>query len=181
MIMKNIVKVSVLRELLIQKQSGIENRKGVYCWWFSSDAAKDLISQLGLTQSDISRIQVRLMEDGKEYWALYFGISKDMLSRAKWHILQPHTISAVKHGTLSTLRQTISALLNTPMSMSEDIVNSYIDANCYWEWEYEENPEDIERKVLSSSVCYPLNIKENRTVNKSVISQLKVLRKQYKK
>lgn len=178
--MKNIVKVSVLRELLIQKQSGIENRKGVYCWWFSSDAAKDLISQLGLTQSDISRIQVRLMEDGKEYWALYFGISKDMLSRAKWHILQLHTISAVKYGTLSTLRQTISALLNTPMSISEGVVNAYIDANCYWEWEYDNNPEVRERQTLSSSVCYPLNIKENKTISKGHIYRLKKLRKIYK-
>lgn len=178
--MKNIVKVSVLRELLIQKQSGIENRKGVYCWWFSSDAAKDLLSQLGLTQSDISRIQVRLMEDGKEYWALYFGISKDMLSRAKWHILQRHTVSAVKYGTLSTLRQTISALLNTPMSVSEDAVNAFIDSNCYWEWEYDDNPEDREHRALSSPVCYPLNIKDNKTINKYVISLLKRLRRLHK-
>jgi hypothetical protein len=178
--MQNIAKVSVLRELLLQKRSRIEDIKGVYRWWFKNDAAKDLISELNLTQSDTERIQVRLMEDGQEYWALYFGISTDMLSRAKWHILQPHTISAVKHGTLSTLRQTISALLNIPMSKSEDIVNAYIDANCYWEWEYNDNPEDIERKALSSSVCYPLNIKENKTVSKSIISQLKILRKEYK-
>ena len=178
--MKNIVKVSVLRELLIQKQSGIESRKGVYCWWFSSAAAKDLISQLGLTQSDISRIQVRLMEDGKEYWALYFGISKDMLSRAKWHVLQRHTVSAVKHGTLSTLRQTISALLNTPMSVSEDTVNAFIDSNCYWEWEYDDNPEDRERRALSSALCYPLNIKENRTVATETICVLKQRRKVFK-
>ena len=178
--MQNIAKVSVLRKLLLQKRSGIEDIKGVYRWWFKSDAAKDLISELSLTQYDIERIQVRLMEDGQEYWALYFGISKDMLSRAKWHILQPHTISAVKHGTLSTLRQTISALLNTPMSMSEDIVNAYIDANCYWEWEYDNNPEVRERQTLSSSVCYPLNIKENKTISKGHIYRLKKLRKIYK-
>ncbi|MBO5846587.1 MAG: hypothetical protein J6Q71_03600 [Bacteroidales bacterium] len=178
--MKNLIKVSILRELLIQKQSGIDKRKGIYCWWFNSIAAQEILSPLKLEQSIVSRIQKKIMNDGIEYWALYFGVSKDMLNRAKWHVLQEHTITAVKYGTLSTLRQTISALLNIPMSISENAVNQFIDANCYWEWEYNDMPEERERLELSSSVCYPLNIKENRTLNKDSLYRLKQLRKLYK-
>lgn len=178
--MKNLDKVSELRGKLSDKTSGIAKRNGIYCWWFEKGAATELIRQLGLSCSEIARIRKRDIE-GNEYWALYFGISKDMLNRAKWHILQKHTVSAVKHGTLSTLRQTLGSLLECKMSEAGDAVNEFIDKNCYWEWEYNDNPEAVEREELSKGdVCYPLNIKDNKTVRKEVVNTLKKLRKDSK-
>lgn len=178
--MKNLDKVSVLREKLFGKTSRIAKKSGIYRWWFEKEAAARLIRQLELSCSEISRIR-KMDIEGREYWALYFGISKDVLNRAKWHILQKHTVSAVKHGTLSTLRQTLSSLLEYKMSEAESAVNEFIDENCYWEWEYNDNLKVIEREELSKEdVCYPLNIMENKTVCKDVVGTLKKLRKDSK-
>lgn len=180
--MENLIKVSTLREQLSNRASGIEPlRGGVYCWWFKREAAQTLLAKLPLTQEELAKIQAQEIE-GESYLALYFGISKDMLARAKWHTLQKHSPSAVKHGTLSTLRQTISALLGEDISQSEGTVNEFIDSNCYWEWEYDESYKLRETDVLSSTTkCYPLNIQENKTVTKEVRKELSKLRKQHKK
>lgn len=180
--MDNLIKVSTLREQLSNRTSGIEPlRGGVYCWWFKREAAQSLLAKLPLTQEELAKIQEREIED-ESYLALYFGISKDMLARAKWHTMQKHSPSAVKHGTLSTLRQTISALLGKDMSQSRDKVNEFMDDNCYWEWGYSKNPKAVENAELSSvDKCYPLNIQENKTITKEVRKELSKLRKQHKK
>lgn len=178
--MENLDSVKELRILLNQKQIGITNCSGVYCWWFRKNAAETLIANIPLTESETKRISKRIIGND-EYWALYFGISKDMLNRAKWHILQKHTLSTVINGALSTLRQTLSGLLGNRMTESENIVNQFIDDNCYWEWEYDTNPKLRESEELSSGTkCYPLNIQENRTVSKIVLKRLKEVRRQYK-
>ena len=179
--MKNLTKVSVLREQLFNKTSRIERKSGIYCWWLKEEAAKILLEKLHLTQGEFDKIQKRELE-GENYWALYFGISKDMLARAMWHITQRHSASAVKHGVLSTLRQTFSALLGVDMSVSESKVDDFMNDNCYWEWEYNGNP--IERQMeelVAQGCCYPLNIQENKTVSKVIRKELIKLRKQYKK
>jgi hypothetical protein len=95
-----------------------------------------------------------------------------MLGRAKWHILQKHSVSAVKYGTLSTLRQSLSALLDIDMSFSEEDINMFMDNNCYWEWEYTDNSKIEETNALrSNDKCYPLNIQENLTVGKDIIKR----------
>ena len=105
-----------------------------------------------------------------------------MLGRAKWHILQKHSVSAVKHGTLSTLRQSLSALLDIDMSFSEEDINMFMDNNCYWEWEYTDNSKIEETNALrSNDKCYPLNIQDNLTVGKDIIKNLKRIRKEHKK
>ena len=179
--MKNLSKVSLLRVQLKNGESVISNRKGIYCWWFKKNSAEIILSKLDLNENEINRIQKRDIE-GEEYWALYFGISNDMLGRAKWHILQKHSVSAVKHGTLSTLRQSLSALLDIDMSFSEEDINMFMDNNCYWEWEYTDNSKIEETNALrSNDKCYPLNIQDNLTVGKDIIKNLKRIRKEHKK
>ena len=179
--MKNLSKVSLLRVQLKNGESVISNRKGIYCWWFKKNSAEIILSKLDLNESEINRIQKRDIE-GEEYWALYLGISNDMLGRAKWHILQKHSVSVVKHGTLSTLRQSLSALLDIVMSCSEEVVNMFMDNYCYWEWEYTDNAKKEETNALrSDDKCYPLNIQENLTVGKDIIKKLKRIRKEHKK
>ena len=179
--MQYIDKVSELRKKLENRTSGIEKEGGVYCWWFKREIAQTLLKELPLTQDEFSKIQRREIES-EEYWALYFGISRDMLGRAKWHITKKHKPTAVKYGTVSTLRNTLGALCGIDMSKSEKVVNDLMDENCYWEWEYDKEYKVRETNELSSKdKCYPLNIQENKTISKEVLITLSRLRSLHKK
>ena len=179
--MENLDKVSELRKRLEDRTIGIEKKGGVYCWWFKREIAQTLLKELPLTQDEFSKIQRREIES-EEYWALYFGISRDMLGRAKWHITKKHTPTAVKYGTVSTLRNTLGALCGIDMSKSEKVVNDLMDENCYWEWEYDKEYKVRETNELSSKdKCYPLNIQENKTISKEVLITLSRLRSLHKK
>lgn len=179
--MENLDKVSELRKRLENRKSGIEKEGGVYCWWFKREIAQTLLKELPLTQDEFSKIQRREIES-EEYWALYFGISRDMLGRAKWHITKKHKPTAVKYGTVSTLRNTLGALCGIDMSKSEKVVNDLMDENCYWEWEYDKEYKVRETNELSSKdKCYPLNIQENKTISKEVLITLSRLRSLHKK
>ena len=179
--MENLDKVSELRKRLENRTSGIEKEGGVYCWWFKREIAQTLLKELPLTQDEFSKIQRREIES-EEYWALYFGISRDMLGRAKWHITKKHKPTAVKYGTVSTLRNTLGALCGIDISKSEKVVNDLMDENCYWEWEYDKEYKVRETNELSSKdKCYPLNIQENKTISKEVLITLSRLRSLHKK
>lgn len=181
--MTHIESVAQLRKMIENKTLSVNNCPGVYRWWFREDVAQRLLSNL--PQVDTKRISKRMLDDGNHcYWALYFGISKDLKQRIVWHISQSHTPSAVKTGFLSTLRQTISALLNHDMTKSQDVVNCVLDS-CYWEWEYttsEVEPKDIETKELSQSqYIYPLNVAKNKAVPKEHLKCLTKLRRDFRK
>ena len=179
--MQYLDKVSELRKRLENRTSGIEKEGGVYCWWFKREIAQTLLKELPLTQDEFSKIQRREIES-EEYWALYFGISRDMLGRAKWHITKKHKPTAVKYGTVSTLRNTLGALCGIDMSKSEKVVNDLMDENCYWEWEYDKEYKVRETNELSSKdKCYPLNIQENKTISKEGLITLSRLRSLHKK
>ncbi len=176
--MKYIEQASKIRASIKSKQCQIEGKPGIYRWWFELDMAKTLLGKIKF--SDIGKLHSKDI-GGKSYVALYFGISKDMKARAKWHICQKHSKSQVNHGALSTLRQTLSALLGIDMTKSMQEVNELIDS-CYWEWDYVEDPKTCENTELKEQTdyAYPLNIQENRTVEKEVLSELKKLRKKFK-
>lgn len=173
----NIIPITELRERKCQQ---VEKRGGVYCWWFKKDAALNLLQSLDLTTCEQKKILKRNIQ-GEEYWCLYFGISTNLRMRARWHIIQKHTISAVTHGTLSTLRQTICALCHVEMIEGEACVNKVMDENCFWEWCHCDNSKAIEiekSKLTSQEHCFPLNIQNNKTVRSDVVNNLKKLRKQ---
>ena len=181
--MTHIESVAQLRKMIENKTLSVNNCPGVYRWWFREDVAQRLLSNL--PQVDTKRISKRMLDDGNHcYWALYFGISKDLQQRIVWHISQSHTPSAVKTGFLSTLRQTISALLNQDMTKCQDAVNCILNT-CYWEWDYvatEEDADDIETKELSQyQYIYPLNVAKNKTVSKEHLKCLTKLRRDFRK
>ena len=180
--MKNIQSVKELRVEIAQKGNPVCKSPGVYCWWFKKDAALELLKVF--PDLDINKLRSREIE-GEEYLALYFGISKDIKQRAKWHICQHHITSSVRLGFLSTLRQTLSALLKTDMSKSENVVNKFMDENCYWEWDYTttllEAKEIEESELTLTEFCYPLNIQGNKTVSEQCMKLLKEKRKMYNK
>ena len=160
--MKFLEKVSNLRNNL----NKIPKTSGVYRWWFKNDAAQTLLKSLPLTPDEISKIQ-KMPIEGKEYWALYFGIGGDLRKRIRNHIKGNYKGS--------TLRQTIMALTG----WSEGDINTFMDDNCYWEWEDDQNPDTTETQELSinSKWCYPLNIDKNQTVSKEVVNTVKAARK----
>lgn len=175
----NRIAVRQLQEQLAKRKCNVPEEPGVYRWWFPKEAALRLLSALkGVDNGSILKEQI----DGKEYWCLYFGISKDLRGRIKWHIAQHHSASAIKSGFLSTLRHTISALLQQDESTSEQAVNDVLD-QCYWDWCVTPShayAEQVEAQALSTGY-FPLNIQKNKGVDASVIKQLNQLRKLHKK
>lgn len=170
-----------VKNLRANKCDSVTTQSGYYLWWFNKIAAIKLLGPLDVVDAEINKIPCTKIEEN-EYWCLYFGISKNLSMRAKWHIMQKHRESTVKHGALSTLRQSLSALLKKEMSQSENCINKFMDENCYWEWHQASNPEEKEKQELSSKKkSYPLNIKGNKTVCKETRNKLRRCRKEYKK
>ena len=155
------IHINQLRQQILQSRpTTVPKKSGFYRWWFPADIAKSMLSSIPLV--DINKIVKRNI-GGKEYWLLYFGISSNLFNRIKWHVCQKHKPSAVRSGTLSTLRQTISSLLGIDETLSESDVNNVLD-----------------QKELSTGY-YPLNIQKNKVVPKDILKKLKQLRKTYKK
>lgn len=151
---------------------------GYYIWWFKEKSIKKLLSPLSNIDYN------KLTSDGNGYVALYFGISSkpssSLYKRARWHIFDKHTPSKVSSGTLSTLRQTLSALFGLDMTKSQDAVNKFMDDNCEWEWHCTKSGKDaenVEKEELSTNY-YPLNIKDNKVLNPA--TALIALRKKYR-
>lgn len=173
--------VTTLRAQIASRSLQASPKPGCYTWWFDEDGKNTILSPLnGLV--DHSKIATRQI-NGRDFYALYFGSSKDLKARIKWHIGQKHAASTVGYGFLSTLRQTLSALLGLDMSKSEQAVNDFIDAHCWLE--YDHCPSLAEAKQREKAqLCdgyYPLNIRGNKGVGKSVLAKLSEIRKQFKK
>ena len=170
--------VSELRDAIASHSLDALPTPGYYTWWFDAEGMQIILCPLeGVDDSRIARRMI----GGKEYFALYFGISKNLLERIKWHVAQRHDASSVKHGTISTLRHTLGALLGLPMIESENAVNNFIDTHCvleYYNCATEDEAEARETATLQTGY-FPLNIAKNRGVPKGIVNQLKQLRKQY--
>ncbi len=174
----NRVSVKLLKEQ-DPRFTSIPKESGIYRWWFPQETAQQLLSSIhGIETNRICKEVIQ----GEEYWCLYFGIAKDLRQRIRWHACQKHTASAVKHGILSTLRQSISALLQLDQTMSTDKVSELLE-RCYWDWLSTASKEDakiIEKREISKGY-FPINIQENKSVAPTVLAQLKSLRKKHKK
>ena len=174
----NRVSVKLLKEQ-DPRFTSIPQEPGIYRWWFPKETAQQLLSSIhGIETNRICKEVIQ----GEEYWCLYFGIAKDLRQRIRWHACQKHTASAVKHGILSTLRQSISALSQLDQTTSTDKVSELLE-RCYWDWLSTASKEDakiIEKREISKGY-FPINIQENKSVAPTVLAQLKSLRKKYKK
>lgn len=174
----NRVSVKLLKEQ-DPRFTSIPKEPGIYRWWFPKETAQQLLSSIhGIETNRICKEVIQ----GEEYWCLYFGIAKDLRQRIRWHACQKHTASAVKHGILSTLRQSISALLQLDQTTSTDKVSELLE-RCYWDWLSTASKEDakiIEKREISKGY-FPINIQENKSVAPTVLAQLKSLRKEHKK
>ena len=175
-----IKRVVDLRSRLQKAETVCDAKPGWYRWWCKKEAASQILRPL---EPDMSKLLHENI-DGKDCVAIYFGISKDLNGRIKWHICQNHTAGSIRSGFLSTLRQSLSALLDSDMSKSQQLVNNFIDDNCYLEYENTLTPKDaenIEKAELSQDYYYPLNISGAKSTPKHIKDNLKTLRKTHKK
>ena len=175
-------KVKEIRESLSKGVKVCEETPGWYRWWCEKESASKLLNPLNVNISQLLHQNI----DGKDYVAIYFGISKKgkgLNGRLKWHICQPHRQSAVESGTLSTFRQSLSALLGIKMVDAEKIVNSFID-ECYVEFHNVPDSKEAEamesQELTHKDYLYPINIKDAKGTPKEIRSNLKALRKLYK-
>jgi len=176
--MQYIQSAAELRQEIQNRCLKVEKRPGVYRWWFFKADADDLLAHF---KNSILLKDIELQErkiNGKQYMALYFGISSDMSRRIRWHIRGPFKSS--------TLRRTLRAVMapRTDDKTAEKLVNQLIDS-CYWEWDYTDTVEKAEQletaELAQKKFAYPLNISKNNTVPPEWIAELKQLRADLKK
>lgn len=172
--------IKSVKDLRDERFASIEKKPGVYIWWFKKSCLNNLLKEL--PDINISNLQHKKI-DNTDYFALYFGIAKNCRERAYWHMSQHHSASSVRSGYLSTLRQTLSALLGKNMTKAEETVNVFIEKNCFWEWQYTTSREKANAKeaVELGKNFYPLNIQGNKVVPRKICRALTALRKKYKK
>lgn len=176
-------------------KDGIGREVGIYCWWFKDSCLESLLRKISI-DVDLDRLKKEKEQHkvikGEAYTALYIGIAagKDgILGRFKWHVEQNHSISNITKGYISTLRRTLSALLNFKLLKnsievnrnSQKILNAFIDENCVLEWSYypkksKKDLEKIEDEIINSGY-FPLNIQGNQQISKDLREKLGDMRK----
>ena len=107
------------------------NRPGWYRWWAKETEVKALLNSQFLVHKYFDELFTKLHKGSGElqdYYYIYTGVAikESIRARLNWHINQHHTESAVKHGTLSTLRQTLSSLIAGDQ-YNESATNDFID------------------------------------------------------
>ena len=172
----NRMSVRELRQNLVAVTTG---DPVIYQWWFRSDGASTLLAAIGEDQKNMKI--ARDIIDGYEYLGLYAGKGKSCRQRFDWHIRQHHDARTVRHGFLSTLRQTLCALLGYNAVDAECVVNDFIDKFCYLDWTcYPGCSKDQLSKLEEDRIhkgYFPLNIQSNPNVPREIIKALRKLRR----
>ena len=132
------------------KSISLPKDSGVYFWYIDGKGALKL------------RINVEdcFQKDG--LYLIYVGLSKSIKQRLESHCFGKHRESSIKSGFLSTLRQTLSALLVGNMNHSEEIINLFIDNHMSVEYKIREDYIEYEKSLISK-YNLPLNLRGNRT------------------
>ena len=148
-----------------------DKKPGYYKWWAQQNEFDLILKELGLTHDDIDKDVLK--EDG--WYCIYIGIAgnESIRKRLKWHVSDHHTASKIKHGTLSTLRQSISSIIAHDQ-FAEDATNEFIDKLKIEYHDVEEGIsketkgklEKIEKKAMDAN-WYVLNIQCNNYSDKA--------------
>ena len=132
------------------KSRGLPKEGGVYFWYISREGALRLC------------IEVNDCFEKEKKYLIYIGLAKSIEQRLNWHCFEKHRESNIRSGYVSTLRQTLSALLVGNMNHSEEIINTFMDN--YMDVEFEIREDYIEyEKNLISEYSLPLNLRGNTT------------------
>jgi hypothetical protein len=144
--------------------------KGIYFWFMRPDGYKALSNYV-----TIKAIEPKYTRDikGVNYDLAYIGTSgtgkqgkSSIYDRLKWHINQTHGIGEIGHGTLSTFRAGLGALLADDLIIpnTEKDVNAFMKEYMIVFWiEYPDNKSliDIDEDKLINSIKPLINLKSN--------------------
>ena len=147
-----------------------DNKPGWYRWWAPHEVSQQLLG------NHFNTLRPHLLqgEAGSSLQGLYcvyvgIAVKESIRARLNWHVNQQHSVGCVKHGTLSTLRQSISSLVGTDQG-DEDATNALIDQLIVEYYpvdlpvrsdQAKQYLQEMERRELASHVI-PLNIQNNR-------------------
>jgi hypothetical protein len=179
----NTIKAIKLRNM---SELGIvpDDKPGWYQWWASDAALKILL------RDQFSELYPLLTPgsgslNGFRYIYVGVAIKESIRARLNWHVNQVHTFSGIKHGTLSTLRQSISSLAGNSQG-DEAATNDVIDMLMVAYFPVDlpiRSPEaktsigDVEREEMGDHIL-PLNIQHNhQSVLLTFKNSLRVARK----
>lgn len=100
-------------------------KSGYYKWWADKETLLNILDKLRVV--DFASIE-NALDRKEDLYCIYIGIAvkESLRSRINWHINQHHTKAAVRSGTLSTLRQSISSLM-FGNQYNENDTNIFID------------------------------------------------------
>jgi hypothetical protein len=135
------------RSQIIESIKSIPNEGGVYFWY---------VDELGGKKLNIP-LEGCTFKDG--YYLIYIGLSKDIRMRLKWHTTDKHRPSGIKSGTLSVLRQKLSALLYDNWHSKEQ-VDTFMDEHMKVEYIIDPEYKQSEIQLIHSHVL-PLNVRDN--------------------
>lgn len=178
-----------LREALRQ----IPDKPGWYRWWAPESVAAQLLNSPYISASYMEALSLHLWRhklrtaDNYYYICLYVGVAikESVRDRLNWHINQRHTENAIKSGTLSTLRRTLSSLVAGDQ-YDEAATNAVIDQMVveYYAMDYPIKSELAKSEILKiedgemEQHILPLNIMGNRhAILQSFLADLKKARK----
>ena len=157
-------------ELVNLKLKEVSKSKGIYFWFMQLDGYKALSDF-----DEIMPIKKTYPIDikGVKYDLVYLGTAgtgksgkSNLVERFEWHINQKHTESNICHGTLSTLRAGLAALLSNDL-ISQSIENEVNDfmkdyMKVFWiEYSNDNFLVDNDEKNLIKVIRPLLNIKNN--------------------
>ena len=103
----------------------IPDQRGLYKWWCKHEVLEAIATEL---QCDITKCSIEKNNEC-DLFCVYVGVAvkETLKERIKWH-MGNHTDSSVKHKTLSTLKQSLSAIHNQDMSPSlANELDKYMD------------------------------------------------------
>jgi hypothetical protein len=122
---------------------------GVYFWYVTEEGA----SRLGV---DISKCT----QKGNKF-LVYIGLAKNLNQRLDWHLNDKHSPSGIKSGFVSTLRQSLSALLVGEMVTAKDIVDNFMRKEMCVEFEVCVDYKEREIELIKEHDL-PLNLRDNK-------------------
>ena len=160
------------------------NSKGIYFWFLHPDGYNALSKHVEI--KPINPMCPRYI-DGVTYDLVYLGTAgtgkkgnSNITERFVWHINQNHTVSNICHGTLSTLRAGIGALLSNDLidTDTEKVVNDFMKQSMKVFWIEYPNDNDLidnDEKILIKGIKPLLNLKNNPNARiNSIINSTKV-------
>jgi hypothetical protein len=165
----------------------VPETKGIYFWFMHPNGYEALSNHVRI--EPVEPKYTRNI-DGVKYDLVYLGTAgtgkkggSNLCERFAWHIIKPHhTDSNICHGTLSTLRAGLGALLSNDLILlnTEEMVNAFMKKymKVFWiEYPADKSLIDNDEKILIKVIRPLLNLKNNPNARANTIANASQLYK----